>query len=96
MAQRVIFKPDKEVLELWSQSTMVIPNDTEIKRQAVIMRQPWGLHKKNLLANVTKTTPEYLTGLNQGRLDKQNFQPFHRDGNGERYMRGYHDGYTGS
>ena len=96
MKERIIFEPSEEVLKLWSEATAIIPSDAEIKRQAAIMRQPWGLVKKNILAKAAKRTPEYLTGWSQGKLDRKNSQPFHRDGNGAHYMKGYHDGYVGS
>lgn len=94
VSERIIFQADEEVLKSWSQSTVVIPSDDEIKRQAAILRQPWGLTKKNIMLNAARRSPEYLTGLNQGKLDREHGQPFHKDEKGPYYMKGYHAGYT--
>ena len=94
ISERIIFQPDQEVLRLWFEATAIIPDEAEIKRQAAITRIPWGLHKKNLLAAAAKRSPEYLIGWSQGKLDREHGQPFHKDGNGPQYMKGYHAGYT--
>lgn len=99
-ATRVMYQPTEKQVEKWARLTALpMPSDDEIKARWKKAHHGklagWGMLKRDLAIQALRNTPEYQSGIWQGRVDAARGLPYSEERNDGSYNLGYHEGYTG-
>ena len=92
--ERKLYQPTEKQLRLPANGDITVPSDEELKAIAKKSRKPWGLVKRDFVANNMKRTRDYAIGLWQGRVDAARGCEYTEERLSEAYNYGYHEGYT--